>query len=1052
MIVLHTAFLDGVLLVWGERPAAAGPAKTTGRKRPAPAPSYPYDAGAGELLASLEQAGLQPAQAPRECLAWLPSRGNAPVPSSSLIAEPPASTADPVATPWRVTACPLTDDEAVTFLCACVGKQTVAAGVIVGADLAWWSRALRFAGSLVARQQYLAGMALEGERFVAQWQPVFVGADRERLAGLVRGMPDAARAVTASQIASPPEESAEGVLRRFVTRSVDYLVRGAQDAVPRSVRPSRPRTAKAGRGRKPAFESVHDAWLHSLRSADAVVDYDSAELTQLARQIEQWRRPIEVAVESPIQLCFRLEEPAEPLEPADADGPAARQSNPDWYVRFLLQPHDDPSLLVPAADVWTGKAARTALARHFAGKIPEFVLSCLGQAAGICPDVAAGLKTARPEGYSLDTTGAFEFLTEKAMTLEQAGYAVLLPAWWTRKGTKTRLTAHAQVKSPKMQGGSGLSLDDIVQFDWEIALGDQRLSLEELERLARIKAPLVQLRGQWVQVSSEEIRTALAFWKAKRSRKATVRDVVQMALGGRGAEGGLDFGGVQASGAVEDLLERLREPARVEMLETPPAFAGTLRPYQQRGYSWLAFLRRWGLGGCLADDMGLGKTIQTLALIQRDWHATSDGGSRLPVLLVCPTSVVNNWRKEAARFTPELPVLVHHGADRLKGAAFRKAVDGQAIVISSYALLHRDAGAFEKIDWAGIILDEAQNIKNPETKQARAARSLQAGYRFALTGTPVENNVGDLWSIMEFLNPGFLGVQAEFKRKFFVPIQAGGDPEAAERLKRVTGPFILRRLKTDKTIISDLPDKQEMKVFCTLTEEQASLYAAVLKDTEKVLDNAAGIQRKGIILATLSKLKQVCNHPAQFLGDNSRVAGRSGKLARLTEMLEEILEVGDRVLVFSQFAEMGGLLRSHLQETFGRPVLFLHGQVAKKKRDEMVEDFQRAGGPAIFILSLKAGGTGLNLTAANHVFHFDRWWNPAVENQATDRAFRIGQTRNVQVHIFLCAGTLEDKIDEMIERKQEIARNVVGTGEGWLTELSNEEIRNVFALRQEAVE
>jgi SNF2 family DNA or RNA helicase len=324
-------------------------------------------------------------------------------------------------------------------------------------------------------------------------------------------------------------------------------------------------------------------------------------------------------------------------------------------------------------------------------------------------------------------------------------------------------------------------------------------------------------------------------------------------------------------------------------------------------------------------------------------------------------------------------------------------------------------------------------------------------YRIALTGTPVENNVGDLWSIMEFLNPGFLGSQAAFKRDYFIPIQAGRDSYAAERLKRITGPFVLRRLKTDKSIISDLPEKQEMKVFCPLTKEQASLYAAVLEEAEGQMDSTAGIQRKGIILATLSKLKQVCNHPAQFLGDHSSLAGRSGKLARLEEMLAEILEVQDRALIFSQFAEMGHILQTYLQETFGREVLFLHGGVTKKKRDQMVENFQSETGAPIFVLSLKAGGTGLNLTRASHVFHFDRWWNPAVENQATDRAFRIGQTKNVQVHKFICAGTLEDKIDEMIERKKQIAGDVIGTGEGWLTELTNEQLKDIFALRQEAV-
>jgi SNF2 family DNA or RNA helicase len=423
------------------------------------------------------------------------------------------------------------------------------------------------------------------------------------------------------------------------------------------------------------------------------------------------------------------------------------------------------------------------------------------------------------------------------------------------------------------------------------------------------------------------------------------------------------------------------------------------------------------------------------------------------MLLVCPTSVTGNWQKEAARFTPQLPVLVHHGTERIKGAAFAEAAAGQALVVTSYSLLHRDLEMFKQVPWAAVVLDEAQNVKNPETKQAKAARALESSCRIALTGTPVENNVGDLWSIMEFLNPGFLGGQSDFKRRFFLPIQVERDPAAAAQLKRLTGPFILRRLKTDKRIIADLPDKLEMKVFCPLTKEQASLYQAVVQEAGEALEGSEGIQRKGLVLATLMKLKQVCNHPAQFLGDNSALPGRSGKLARLGEMLEEVLAVGERALVFTQFSEMGGLLQRHLQETFGQEALFLHGATPRKQRDRMAERFQgETGAPGIFVLSLKAGGTGLNLTRANHVFHFDRWWNPAVENQATDRAFRIGQTRNVQVHKFVCQGTLEDKIDEMIERKKEIAANVVGAGEGWLTELTNAELKELFALRAEAVQ
>jgi SNF2 family DNA or RNA helicase len=687
--------------------------------------------------------------------------------------------------------------------------------------------------------------------------------------------------------------------------------------------------------------------------------------------------------------------------------------------------------------------------------VKEYLLSALGQASGLCPRIEASLHTAAPAGYALDTAGAHDFLTEKAAGLEQADFGVLLPAWCSGKGSKVRLAARALVRSPKLQANAGLGLDAIVRFDWEIALGDTPLTEAELKALAELKTPLVRIRGQWVHLSAEEIRSAVALWR-KKTGSGRVRDLIQISLGAvpttYGAE--LDhiaFEGVRADGWIGQLLEELDGRASYEDLPPPAGLRAELRGYQKRGFSWLAFLRRWGLGACLADDMGLGKTLQVLTLLQREHEA----GLRAPMLLICPTSVTGNWQKEAARFTPELPVLVHHGTERARGVTFAREAARYALVVTSYALLSRDFELFKDVAWAAVVLDEAQNVKNAETKQAQAARALSADCRIALTGTPVENNVGDLWSIMEFLNPGLLGTQTQFKRRFFEPIQLDRDPDAAERLKRLTGPFILRRLKTDKHVIADLPEKLEMKVFCPLTREQASLYAAVVKEAEEALKEASGIQRKGLVLATLMKLKQVCNHPAQFLGDNSAIAGRSGKLARLTEMLEEVLAADDRALVFTQFSEMGALLRRHLQETFGREVLFLHGAVARGQRDRMVERFQSdsdAIAPAIFLLSLKAGGTGLNLTRANHVFHFDRWWNPAVEDQATDRAFRIGQRRNVQVHKFLCQGTLEERIDDMIERKKEVAGQVVAAGESWLTELSTKELKDLFALRAEAVQ
>ncbi len=1021
MLILHASALDGRLLLWGETPAPAGTKRRRGKA--ATAVPSPFDPTAEGLLDALARA-LPDGTGKRDVAphtAWLPTAAGKPVASTRLIADPPEAAKVELA-PWTVTAVPLAPGAAVDLLCAAAGRDSLAPGVVVGRTLDFWSEALRFAGALVARQHFLPGLVQAGKGWRAAWQPVLVGPEAARFGQFVRAMPHACRALSASAEA-PPDVPAEAVVRGFLDDAVDHLVRSAAGPV---------------RAKQTTFESVHDQWLHALRAADGTMDGDARAITALAQQVRDWRRPVAVTSAAPFRLCFRLEEPQGGGEEVAPPGP--------WYLRYLLQANDDPSLLVDVGDAWKGRGKAAAVLRRPSFEPREYLLASLGQAAAVDPDVEASLKQEAPAGVELDVGAAHRFLTEKAWLLEQAGFGVLLPAWWGRKGTKQQLTVRAHVKSPTMQGGSGLSLTDLIQFDWKVALGDQPVSLKELEALARMKVPLVRVRGQWVQLSAEEIQAAIDFWKANPTGQGTVRDVLRMALGATDSPAPLPLGGVEATGGFADLLARLERREDFEALPVPDGFSGTLRPYQERGFSWLAFLRRYGLGACLADDMGLGKTIQALALLQRDWQR-----DKKPALLVCPTSVVGNWQKEAARFTPGLPVLVHHGAGRKKGDAFRKEVEKYALVISSYSLLHRDAVLLRQVPWAAVILDEAQNVKNPLTKQAQAARALPADFRVALTGTPVENHVGDLWSISEFLNPGFLGTQAAFKRNFFIPIQAEHDAAAADRLKRLTAPFVLRRLKTDKDVITDLPEKMEMKVYCTLTKEQASLYAAVVEEASRAIAEAEGIQRRGTVLGTLSKLKQVCNHPAHFLGDNSAIPDRSGKVARLTEMIEELLDAGDRALVFTQFTEMGDILKRHLQETFGKEVPFLHGGLSRKQRDEMVGRFQAAGGPAVMLLSLKAGGTGLNLTAANHVFHFDRWWNPAVENQATDRAFRIGQARNVLVHKFLCVGTLEERIDEMIERKEKVAGLTVGSGEGWLTELSTAELKEIFKLRKEAI-
>jgi SNF2 family DNA or RNA helicase len=520
------------------------------------------------------------------------------------------------------------------------------------------------------------------------------------------------------------------------------------------------------------------------------------------------------------------------------------------------------------------------------------------------------------------------------------------------------------------------------------------------------------------------------------------RQALWLSLAGETEEGGLRAE-VTTSGNLAELLQRLQQSG-AQPGRAPDTLRATLRPYQERGLGWLLTMDSLGLGACLADDMGLGKTIQLLAYLStRLERADAD---RRPALLVAPTSVIGNWEREIASFAPALRSVAHAGASRAtRPEDFPSGPE--TLVLTTYGLLRRDAAVLGAVDWSVVALDEAQNIKNAASATARAARSLRAAQRFALTGTPVENRLAELWSILEFCNPGQLGPLETFRREVALPIERYGNETVAARLRRRVGPFILRRLKSDPSIIDDLPPKQEMRVVCSLSREQATLYKAVVDEELRRIASSEGMERRGRVLALLSYTKQICNHPAQYLGEKGPLAGRSGKLARLTEMLEEALAAGDRALIFTQFRDMGDKLIEHLAAAFGGELLYLHGGTSKAARDAMVQRFQReTQGPRIFVLSVKAGGTGLNLTAANHVFHYDRWWNPAVEDQATDRAYRIGQTRSVQVHRLLCAGTVEEKIDALLERKRALVSRVVGAGESWITELPAGELRELFAL------
>ena len=798
------------------------------------------------------------------------------------------------------------------------------------------------------------------------------------------------------------------------------------DGVARRARPSR-----RALGRKPG---PADAWLGALVQDDPRLKLAPDAAETLRRQVSAWSElSAEVDADAAFRVCFRL-------APPDGGG--------TWTLEYLLQATDDPSLLVPIQQVWQHRGATARFLTRRFDQPQERVLGALGRASRLFPPIEASLRTPRPEGCALTTQEAADLVRDRALLLKASGFGVLLPGLDTRLNVRLRLRDRDGEPDPsKTPGLGGLSFDSLVAYDWQLALGDQTLTREEFEMLAQLKEPLVQLRGRWVDVRPDQIERALAFIrKHGTTPRLELSEALATALAPTTLDG-VPVTAVEATGWIDALLEDVQRGAAPEGATGAHGFNGQLRGYQQRGVSWLATLIRYGLGALLADDMGLGKTAQIIALLLSRRKDAS-----VPTLVICPTSVVGNWRHEVARFAPSLKVMVHHGASRASGQELASAAGEHDVVLSTYSLLHRDEASLTGVAWDGLVLDEAQNIKNASTRAAQAARAIRVRWRVALTGTPVENRLADLWSIFQVVNPGYLGSAEEFKRQFALPIERASDSDAIARLKALVGPFILRRVKTDRSVIADLPDKQEMKVYCSLTREQATLYEAVVQDVMRQVAESEGMQRRGLVLGLLTKLKQVCDHPALLLRDGSRLSGRSGKLARLGEMLEEVIAEDERALVFTQYAEMGRLLQTYLADTLEREVLFLHGGTPMAERDRLVTLFQsEAGGPPVFVLSLKAGGTGLNLTRANHVFHFDRWWNPAVEYQATDRAFRIGQTRTVQVHKFLCAGTFEEALDQLIERKVELSQAIVGAGEAWITEMSTDELRALFALRHDAV-
>jgi hypothetical protein len=703
------------------------------------------------------------------------------------------------------------------------------------------------------------------------------------------------------------------------------------------------------------------------------------------------------------------------------------------WLDAYLQSTRDPSLVVPLEEVASESAPAFAFGRRSFSPAAA-IMSALAKAATIFEPIDR-IRPSHP-WTELNDEELGIFVGRAATELTRADFGVLLPTELTTAGRKRlRLRVYVNADQPADGLSSGLNAGTLASFRWEASIDDEALTPEEFEAIANAKRDLVRWRDEWILVDERDIASATPVI-------GTSGTLPLVRAAGAALAGTAVIGGREATVIPDDplrsLVDRLEAATGPAEVHEPDGFVGRLRGYQSRGVGWLSHLEAAGFGGCLADDMGLGKTIMVIALALH---------SERPTLVVCPTSVIGNWEREVARFAPGIDVVRHHGSGRARTSETLDQLLGpRTIVLTSYGLLRRDRALLTGVAWGRVVLDEAQNIKNPVAQQTRAARSLRADSRLALTGTPVENRLTDLWSIIEFCNPGLLGPAEEFVERFAGPVERG-DEDATKALRRIVRPFVLRRLKSDPDVAPDLPEKFVSTMVCPLTPEQATLYRACVDEALDQIANAQGMARRGRILALITGLKQICDHPAVFLKQSGPLEGRSGKLARLTEMLEEVVAEREAALVFTQYATMGRLLKSHLRDALGIEPIFLHGGTARTARERMIDRFQQDDGPPVFVLSLRAGGVGLNLTRATHVFHFDRWWNPAVEDQATDRTHRIGQTKKVMVHALTVSGTLEERVADLLERKRDLAERIVGAGEGWVTELSDTDLSELVKLQ-----
>ena len=1035
MSLLHATWLfppegaGGRLLLWADTWRAVDPVRPAGGV----APPHPFSLSEDDLAVWLDDHGLwSEALRPARASLTLPSRSQAARGgrgSAGAWSGLPLQAGEPVPKqtqwwPWLVDGLALEPGAAAEWLSALPLSGDHPG---LAEDLRWWTHLQRWALSLIARGRWLP-LVEEGR---ARWLPLINReGDRRRLEELASRLPQVACCALAVQPygEAPLTCRRPGSGRLRVASLLEALLDGQLRA-----------------GFRPSAEELDpllQAWQQGLGPGSGRLDLDEEELERIEIATHHWREAVAGRV-APARAALELFTPTGDEEL--------------WELRFSLQAEADPSLRVPAAVVWARGDAPLQLGEVEVQQPGELMLEGLGRALQVFEPLGRGLDAAAPETMQLTPAEAFVLVRTAAAQLRDVGVGVILPASLSG-GLASRLGLSIKAELPARS--RGFSLGESLESSWDLMIGGVTLTVKDLERLQAKRSPLVQHKGVWIELRPNDLRNAERFTVA--SPTLSLDEALRLTASDNETLMRLPVHRFDPGPRLRAVLEQYHQQKAPDPLPAPEGFAGQLRPYQERGLGWLAFLHRFDQGACLADDMGLGKTIQLLAFLQ---HLRAEQELKRPVLLVAPTSVLTNWKREAAAFTPELVVREHYGPRRPSSeAALKKALEGVDLVLTSYGLLQRDSELLETIDWQGVVIDEAQAIKNPAAKQSMAARDLgrpgKGGrFRIALTGTPVENRVSELWALMDFLNPKVLGDEPFFRQRYRLPIERYGDMSSLRDLKSRVGPFILRRLKTDRSIISDLPEKVELREWVGLSSEQVKLYRRTVDESLEAIARAPLGQKHGQVLALLTRLKQICNHPALALkqepdpGDADffrDFSARSAKVQRLDEILEEVIEAGDRALLFTQFAEWGHLLKAHLERRWKQEVPFLYGNTSKSERQAMVDRFQEdPRGPQLFLLSLKAGGVGLNLTRASHVFHVDRWWNPAVENQATDRAYRIGQQNRVMVHKFITSGSVEERIDRMINEKSKLAEDIVGSGEDWLGGLEMGQLRELVALNEE---